>query len=133
LVFEGTNNDTTQASYTTTDIFVQMDDGTENNRLRLFGAVSTNQMSARMTNMSDLGTTRASNVFKLGLSARAGASTAALNGVAYATGTPTSMPTLTTLRIGSSSAGGGTLNGYARRIRYWPRLMPSTELVTVTT
>jgi len=58
--------------------------------------------------------------------------TCALNGVIGAVlGTPTSLPTISRMTIGSGR--NSLINGYVRKIKYWPRAVSDIELQAATT
>lgn len=72
--------------------------------------------------------------FKLGMSWSAGAQTSAVNGTFGASATGALNPvSITTLRIGNDGVLSEYTNGWARRIRYWPRALSSAELLVQTT
>ena len=58
---------------------------------------------------------------------------ATLDGGTVVTDTGVTMPTVTTLRIGSRYDSAEQLNGHIRRVRYWPRRISDAEMQTITT
>jgi hypothetical protein len=55
------------------------------------------------------------------------------NGVSKPTDTVCSVPTVTSLALGYSATGTSYLNGYLRRVSYYPRRLSQAELITITT
>jgi hypothetical protein len=64
-----------------------------------------------------------------------GASTAAVNGTAIGPSAAVLSVTGTTVEFGSDGVtpGNNSLNGYLRRVQYWPRVMSNAEMQSVTT
>ena len=116
-------------------------DNNTTNRLILRG--QTTASASALLGTSIAGTTTFSgalgNVSANGVSKMCGAwngttANGSLNGaapVSYAVGMPGS---ITTLTIGNGTAGSGLwINGWMRRVRYWPRALSNAELQSVTT
>jgi len=115
-----------------------IDDGSTNNSIlnlwrsdtsRLYGAVRVGAVD-----QADVGTTGVTqtNVNKIGFAYATNDFAASVNGGAPSTDTLGAVPSgLTTLRIGRSS-GTDFLNGYLRRITYYPRRLSNAELQAIT-
>jgi hypothetical protein len=115
-----------------------IDDGTTNNAIlnlwrsdtsRLYGAVRVGAVD-----QADVGTTgiTQTNVNKLGLAYATNDFAASVNGGTPSTDALGTVPSgLTTLRIGKSS-GTDFLNGYLRRVTYYPRRLTNAELQQIT-
>jgi hypothetical protein len=116
-----------------------IDDGSTSNAIlnlwksdtsRLYGVVRVGAVD-----QADVGTNGATqtNVNKIGLAYATNDFAASVNGGAPSTDPLGAVPSgLTTLRIGKSS-GTDFLNGYLRRISYWPRRLSNAELQAITT
>ncbi len=118
-----------------------LNDGTTNNRLHELVQASNNYASSLVasggtfavafpeTTAITLGTP-----FKFGATLQAGQFQSALNGaVPYSSTTGIVLPIgMNALNIGNFT-GIQALNGYARRLRYWPRVLSVAELQSVTT
>jgi hypothetical protein len=119
----------------------QLDDGTSQNNL--IGYVFTNILGAaqRTLNVSqgDLNTVgaaiNAANTTKMGYAYATNDSALSGNGSALTGGAidnTVSIPTVTTLRLGAKVTPVNVLNGYLRRITYYPRRLSNAELVSIT-
>jgi hypothetical protein len=118
--------------------FVNIDDGTVNNRL----AVSTNSsrnlrgqvaIGGTFTTISTANAYTEGVVSKLALGYQALNHAAVANGGTAATDTTVNVPSgLTTMRLGDQSGGAGNVNGYLRRITYYPRRLSNAELQAIT-
>jgi hypothetical protein len=114
-----------------------LDDGTANNRVPLriitaaIGSASV-VAGAGTTQPIAAGTVTANTALKGAYSAGAGALTAAFAGGVSAPGSGALPAGLTTLRIGTNAFGGGYLDGWVRRVRYYARPLSNSELQTVT-
>jgi len=115
----------------------ELDDGTFNNRF----AMNVNPSSAIVvagdfysSNITDaagtLGTSNIGVSNKAGFVVNASTMYSALNGVAGFTAIPAHNVAglLTRLTVGSCGTG-NYLNGYVRRLRYWPRVLPTSQLL----
>jgi len=119
--------------------FVNIDDGTTNNRL----AVSTNSsrnlrgqvaIGGTFTTISTANAYTEGVVSKLALGYQALNHAAVANGGTVAPETTVGVPSgLTTMRLGDQSGGFGNVNGYLRRISYWPRRLSNADLQAITT
>jgi hypothetical protein len=119
--------------------FVNIDDGTVNNRL----AVSTNSsrnlrgqvaIGGTFTTISTANAYTEGVVSKLALGYQALNHAAVANGGTAATDTTVNVPSgLTTMRLGDQAGGAGNINGYLRRITYYSRKLSSAELQAITT
>jgi hypothetical protein len=118
-----------------------LSDGTASNRLMLRAqvvsaatAVFGTSIAATTTASASLGATTANAVAKIAAAWNGTTGTGSLNGaatVSYAVGMPAG---LTTLAIGNDYSGATAyLNGWVRRVRYWPRALSNAELQQVTT
>lgn len=113
---------------------VQLDDGTESNRLTIF---TSNGYSVSLVtvggvdqaSMSIAGVTSGA-VQKVAFAFSANDFAMAATGGTVQTDTAGSLPTVTTFRIGHAIAG-DQLNGYVRRIRYYPRRLTNNELTAL--
>jgi hypothetical protein len=116
-----------------------IDDGSTNNAILNLWRSDTSRLYGSITfggaNQADVGTNGVTqtNVNKIGLAYATNDFAASVNGGAPSTDTLGSVPSgLTTLRIGRSS-GTDYLNGYLRRITYYPRALSAAELQAITT
>jgi hypothetical protein len=118
--------------------FVNIDDGTVNNRL----AVSTNSsrnlrgqvaIGGTFTTISTANAYTEGVVSKLALGYQALNHAAVANGGTAATDTTVNVPSgLTTMRLGDQAGGAGNVNGYLRRVTYYPRRLSNAELQAIT-
>ena len=118
--------------------FVNIDDGTVNNRL----AVSTNSSRNLRGQVAIAGvftTILTGNTYTEGAASKLAFGYQALNhavvanGGTAATDTTVNVPSgLTTLRLGDQAGGFANLNGYLRRITYYPRRLSNAELQAIT-
>jgi hypothetical protein len=117
-----------------------LDDGTAANRLTL-----RNQSASPLFNATSVvagvtsysinypGTFAIGVPFKAGLAVTQAGGTGVLNGGVPGTAAGPTPTGLTTLRIGQNAPGSGYMNGWVRRIRYWPRALSNAELIAATT
>lgn len=113
---------------------IQLDDGTESNRHTVFAS---NGYSVSLTtaggvdhaSMSRSGVT-AGVVQKVAYAYAANDFAMAATGGALQTDTSGSLPAVSTFRIGHAVSG-DALNGYVRRIRYYPRRLTNNELTAL--
>lgn len=119
-----------------------VDDGSSGNRTIVTTTVSNNATTQTLTGFSGTGTVNTANtftngtVFKIGtaLAGAGGQATVTLNGGSIASAAISAMPVgITTARFGRNLSGSGIINGYLRRIRYWPRALSNPELQAVAT
>jgi hypothetical protein len=72
-------------------------------------------------------------VYKTALAYKTNDSAAAINGTASATDTSVTLPTASSVMyLGQDTGGGGLLNGYLRRIVFYPRRLSNAELQSIT-
>jgi len=118
-----------------------LSDATANNRLMLRGQIASAATAAFGTSVAgattasgSLGAATANAVAKVAASWNGTTGVGSLNGaaaVSYAVGMPAG---LTTLTVGNDYSGAAAyLNGWVRRVRYWPRALSNAELQSVTT
>jgi hypothetical protein len=116
---------------------VTIDDGTSANRIiiRNISTVATALylVSNAVTATANIGNIAAGANFKAGAALLSGSVYGTVNGGAIVSASGAAPSGLTTLRIGNSTAVTQALNGWMRRIRYWPRALSNTELQSVTT
>ena len=115
-------------------------DGTTTNRLGLrplasgIGAISVTSISGTTTTSASFGTASANVPAKMASSWSGTTNLGCLNAgsvVSTSVGLP---PALNVLTIGNVLAGSLlSLNGWVRRVRYWPRVLSNAELQSVTT
>ena len=121
-------------------IFVMPHDGTSNNYLnspllttaglaRLAGVVG----GAAWTNVNTANSTTANTTFKSASAFKAGDQAICLNAGTVATGVNASVPVVTTVKLGDWRTSGNSINGYLRRISYFPRRLANADLQTITT
>jgi hypothetical protein len=119
----------------------QIDDGTSTNRLYLYegqnGTIpgfSTSVASIQTTALSTANSYTAGASFKTGATWSPTGFAIALNGGAVATAGPAGLPPgITGISLGNRFDAARAINGYIRRVRYWPRALGSVELQGVTT
>ena len=116
----------------------QIDDGSNNNLITTIWRTDTNRLYGAVTtggvNQADVGTNGVTqtNVNKVALAYATNDFAASTNGGAPSTDVAGTVPTgLTTLRLGSAF-GSAILNGYIRRITYYPRRLSNAELQAIT-
>ena len=120
-------------------VFVNTNDGTSNNLIttprigaaglaRLEGTVS----GAAWTAIVTANTITTGSVFKSASAFKAGDQAICLNGGTTATGANASLPAVTTLRLGSFVGNLNSINGYLRRVTYYPRRLSNAELQAIT-
>jgi len=122
-------------SATANQFAVTIDDGANTNRVALYRVGSTTEL--RSTNAAAgqivAGTlVTAGTVAKLAVRWSAVMYTAAAQGQTPVAGGSTAVPAMTTLRLGDSQPGTGTLNGWLQRVRFWRRLLSPTEMQEIT-
>lgn len=120
-----------------------LDDGatTRANCIDFFAGVGPVGVANVRANGSIQGSINAGSVYSAGATMKtavtytATALTQAVNGAAPITSPVTQLPTgLAYLRLGSERwAGVQTIDGYLRRVRYWPRALSPSELQAITT
>lgn len=125
-----------EAVGTTTQIVVQIDDGTSNNRVFLFdgpGGLGGNQTVGGVSNaISGPASITANTLYKAALGVNASASKLAVGGTLYGPISVAMPGGQTTLRLGTATASGFPLNGWLRRVRYWPRRLSDRQLREIT-
>ena len=119
---------------------VCIDDGATTNIARVLRLAPTNNIDTQLiANGTGVYTNTIGGMVPLAagksaLAYRSGYQMSGYNGTAIAADVQTTIPVnATTLRIGSLAGAQQMLNGYARRVRYWPRALSSAELQSVTT
>jgi len=118
--------------------FVNIDDGTVNNRLAVLTG-SSRTLRGQVAIAGVFTTLTTANTFTDGVPSRVAYGYQALNHAAVgnggtaATDTTVNVPSgLTTMRLGDQAGGAGSLNGYLRRVTYYPRRLANAELVSIT-
>jgi len=118
--------------------FVNIDDGTVNNRLAL-STNSSRNLRGQVAIASVFTTIATANAYtegvasKLALGYQALNHAAVANGGAAATDTTVNVPSgLTTMRLGDQAGGFANVNGYLRRIAYYPVRLPGSTLQALT-
>jgi hypothetical protein len=114
---------------------VSLDDGTTTNRIQLYRFTTSNNVGAQVTPTynATIGALTPGAITKAAVATRSGQQLSALNGVTAAADVQaTTLTGLTTLAMGKS-ANALPLNGWMRRVRYWPRALSAGELQAVTT
>jgi hypothetical protein len=120
--------------------FVAVDDGTSANRVPM-RIITGSQLQATAvvasvsTATSGNAPVSANTVVKGAYVSNGGASTItfAANGTTYPVSSGAQPIGLTTMRVGMNNAGGNWLDGWVRRVRYWPMPLTNQQLVQVTT
>jgi hypothetical protein len=113
-------------------------DGNNGLNLRFGGASPTTMNMTGFNAGSNVGGPVSTNTLTSGQQSRAGftynglATSIALNGITPTTATLASAPSITTISFGVGR-NAIILNGYLRRVRYWPRALSNTQLQQVTT
>jgi hypothetical protein len=115
------------------------DDGTTNNRLITFMAVNGTQPSLRVVSGGvdqanfAAGTISLGTTFKLAAAYATNDFAATVNGGTVQTDTTGNVPTgQTTARLGVNVALAAAINGYLRRVSFFPRRLSNAELVSIT-
>ena len=117
-------------------VFVQMDDGTQNNRIiaRAVGGSTALQyiISGGTEKTLSVGTFASGTTVKVAIAAKLNDSAASANGGTVATETSVNMPAAaTTLRIGADAAGAYS-STWIRQVTYLPRRISNAELISRT-
>jgi hypothetical protein len=116
---------------------VTIDDGTAANRIiirNIATVASALYVTANATTATaSIGSVAAGANFKAGAALLSGSVYGTVNGGTIVTASGAAPSGLTTLRIGNSTPVTQALNGWMRRIRYWPRALSNAELQSVTT
>ena len=112
---------------------LQLDDGTETNRISVYLSGAT--LYAEMNHVSfgsqvgmALGTITANTAKKVAYAWSANNAAAIAAGNTLQADTSCTVPTVTTARLGCASASGSDLSGYLRRVRFYPRRLTDNEL-----
>jgi hypothetical protein len=111
-----------------------IDDGIVTNRAQIYRVLNSNNVASQVTPTYNptLGALTPGAVTKAAVATQNGKQVSALNGVVGGVGAVgTTLTGVTALNIGHSGSG-TPLDGYIRRVRYWPRLLSAGELQTVT-
>lgn len=125
-----------------TQSFAEIGDATNNNRFFIdmllnssFLTVAYTAAGVTAVNATTTGLITAGTAFKAALAVSAAGTMAALNGANVGIGNIGGSPlaAATILGIGNRASAVLQLNGYIRRVRYWPRLLNIRELQEVTT
>jgi hypothetical protein len=118
--------------------FVMLHDGTANNRISTllgasgFGRLEGTVGGAAWTAAVTANSISANTLFKLATAFKAADQAVSLNAGAVSTQTNASMPAVSALRLGAYFTGANFINGYLRRITYYPRRLSNAELVSIT-
>lgn len=115
----------------------EIGDGGYNNRLlayqdtsnNLIGGVTTGGVSQAAMNA---GSYTPGNATRIALAYKVNDFAAARNGGAVATDASGTVPSVTTLGLGKQIVGGGVLNGYIKRLTYYPRRLSDAQLQAFT-
>jgi hypothetical protein len=143
LLVEAQKNTSADANYS---ISLQLDDGTNLNRLEFYtfpGSTTIYLMDQYTSNITDASVTPGSfslsTPYKVagsisGALSTTGTIAASLNGATAASGTTGNFAgsTFTTMRIGGVVGGSLFMNGWIRRIAYWPTSLSNAELISLT-
>lgn len=124
------------ASETSGQRVVQVDDGSESNRVILYLSPISRYYTITVGGVTQAGTSRGNyvggTVNKHALAWAENDVGVVADGQSVALDTAAEIPEgLTAFRIGTSTAGGSPLNGYFRKVRYWPRRVSDTELAAL--
>jgi hypothetical protein len=138
LLFEAMNIVPSTGNYYET--YGGISDGTTNNRIELYRDITSNNIAGLATVSGSavfnqiIGAAIPNAGFKVAMAVTSGRQSFALNGVFAGPTVSASVPSgATTLNIGNSPNGAACLDGYIRRVQYWPRMLSDTEMQTVTT
>jgi hypothetical protein len=116
----------------------QLDDATENERITLGTNSTPNGLMTVIDGGSSqasiaTGTPAANTTMKLASRYKLDDFAVSANGAAVGTDTSGTLPTVTTLRLGSGTSSTEPLNGWLRQITYIPRALTNAELVARST
>ena len=117
---------------------ISIDDGTTNNRIQTYRVFGQNNVASQVAVAATdaynqtIGVLTPGAIVKAATAFRSGYQQSAFNGVLAGSGsTAFTLGPVTTLNIGQTS-NGLPVNGWVRRVRYWPRALLPYELQTVT-
>lgn len=119
-------------------ILAILDDGGATNRAMLYRVAATNNVQVllygggTLSYAPTIGALVPGAIAKVAASYRSGQQLAAINGVTAGADVQTTVPVAATRLQFGSDAGGSVLNGYIRRVRYWPRMLSNAELQSAT-
>ena len=119
-------------------IMMTFSDNTYNNRITLASSTGSAAFNADVaisgsTIRASLGNyTSGSYSIKAAIAYKESDSAGSLNGRPVATTSPGTLPLLTRADIGKDHADGNALNGHIKRIMYYPKRLPNSQLVTLT-
>ena len=130
-----------KSSNTAASRIATFSDGTANDQIRLNSTVSTNIrpdwqiVDGGVSEANVLGTSEVAvnAIGKIAGVYKANDFQQATNGSLGVADTVGTVPTVNVLGLGINQAGTGQLNGYLRRITYWPRRLSDAELQSITT
>jgi hypothetical protein len=111
-------------------------DGGTTNRSIILRVATSNNVSTQVTPSYNptIGALTIGAVTKAAVAWRSGQQLSALNGVTAGPDTQAAIPTAQLyMHVGTAGDGGLPLDGYIRRVRYWPRVLSNSELQAVTT
>lgn len=118
---------------------LDLNDGTTNNSVRSFrGGGGITQMASTASGVSDVsflggGNTATGVVSKKAMALEKNNMAICLNGAAPSVDNSCEMPSVTNLRLGHTSGTPGSfLNGYFRKVRYYPKRLTNAELQALT-
>ena len=119
-------------------IMMTFSDNSYNNRITLASSTGSAAFNADVaisgsTIRASLGSyTSGSYSIKAAMAYKASDTAGALNGAAVVTTSPGTLPLLTRADIGKDHNNGNALNGHIKRIMYYTKRLPNSQLVTLT-
>ena len=119
-------------------ITLTLSDNSYNNRITLASSTGSAAINADVaisgsTTRAALGSyTSGSYSIKAAMAYKASDSGGSLNGAAVVTTSPGTLPLLTRADIGKDHQNGNALNGHMKRIMYYSKRLPNSQLVTLT-
>ena len=119
-------------------IMMTFSDNSYNNRITLASSTGSAAFNADVsisgsTTRASLGSyTSGTHSIKAAMAYKASDSGGSLNGAAAVATSPGTLPLLTRADIGKDHNNGNPLNGHIKRIMYYPKRLPNSQLVTLT-